>query len=670
VTPEEEIQALRRRVDELDRRVAQLEGRRVAWTAPSTPPPPKPEPQLAAVEPPPPPVVEPPSLFATREPEPEPEIASLETRVGLAWVNRLAVVTCIFAAAFFFKYAVDNEWIGPRGRILLGVLAGLVSIFSADRFHRRGERTYAQGLLALGVALLYASFFAAHGFYQLIPLAAAFLLMAGAALLGGTLAIRYNSEAIAALSLTGGVLTPMLLSSGEFRAIFFFSYVLLLAAGARWAAHRQGWPLIDWMALGATAWLGYGSFDGVATTNAHHALAIFAALAYALHTRGASDGMRYLSQLAFSLILAGAAPKSFLAPILLIPMVWEGLSPLRSQPARWGGLVTLLGAWVVVGTWHASHGQDPVWVKLVPEYGFLILFLIGAVRMPKLGQPQAALDILLLAGPLFFTPIYLSLQPALTAWHGAAALAVAAMYTVAGYAVRVDARASTLAFGMALAFLTIAVPLQFSAFRITMAWAVQGAALAWLSARANSTKAAYGALAVLALAAFNLLTDPGYGTTRIATFAVLAAALWLAAYCLLAFRNHLHFALGPYLALGPYVAGHGIALWGISLELIDATKAAENPSSAASLAISILGAVYGVALVAAGVATRTRINRLLGLGLIAIVIAKLYLSDIWSLGLIHRVVAFGALGALLLATSFLYSRFRGKIEALLEEEKS
>ncbi|MDX2180332.1 MAG: DUF2339 domain-containing protein [Bryobacteraceae bacterium] len=663
MTPEEEIQALRARVDELDRRVAQLEGRRVAWTAPSTPPPPKPEPQLAAVEPPPPPVVEPPSLFATREPEPEPEIASLETRVGLAWVNRLAVVTCIFAAAFFFKYAVDNEWIGPRGRILLGVLAGLVSIFAADRFHRRGERTYAQGLLALGVALLYASFFAAHGFYQLIPFAAAFPLMAGAALLGGTLAIRYNSEAIAALSLAGGVLTPMLLSSGEFRAIFFFSYVLSLAAGARWAAHRQGWTLIDRMSLAATAWLGYLSFDGVATTNAHHALAIFAALAYALHSRWASDGVRYFAQLAFSLLIAGAAPKSPLALILLIPMAWEGLSPFRAQPGRWSGLVTLLGAWIVVGTWHAAHWQDPVWVKLVPEYGFLILFLIGAIRMPKLGQPQAALDILLLAGPLFFTPIYLSLQPALKAWHGAAALGVAGLYTAAGYAVRIDARASLLAFGMALAFLTLAVPLQFSAFRITMAWAVQGAALAWLAARVNSTKAAYGALVVLALAALNLLGDPGSGATRIATFAVLAFALWLAAYWLRGFREN------PRIALGPYVIGHAIALWGIALELIDATKTAENPSSAASLAISILGAVYGVALVAAGVATRTRINRLLGLGLIALVIAKLYLSDIWSLGLIHRVVAFGALGALLLATSFLYSRFRPKIEALLEEER-
>lgn len=603
-------------------------------------------------------MIEPPSPFAS---QPEPEPASLETRVGLTWLNRLAVVTCIFAAAFFFKYASDNEWIGPSARILLGVGAGLGSIFAAGRFHRRGERTYAQGLLGLGVALLFASFYAAYGFYQLIPLGAAFALMAGAALLGGALAVRYDSEAVAALSLTGGVVTPLVLAGGEFRALFFFSYVLLLGGGAWWTARRQGWRLVEWMALGGSAWLGYLSFDGVSNTRAETYLAVFAALAYALHTRTSSDGIRYAAQIAFSLVLAGAAPKSTFTLVVLAAMVWEGLSPYRAQPARWSGLVTLLGAFVVLGTWHASHGQDSALVRLVPEFGFFALFLLGAVRMPKLGRPEGALDVLLLAGPMFFGAIYLSLTPDFKAWHGAAALAVAALYTGAGYAARTDVRASALAFGMALAFLTLAVPLQFSAFRITMAWAVQGAALAWLAARGQSKWRAYGSLAVLTLAAAHLLSDPGSGATRIATFAVLAVALWLAAYWLRAYQ--------ALVALGPYVAGHAIALYGIALELIDATAKAENPSSAASLAISILGAVYGAGLVAAGVATRTRVNRLLGLGLIGVVIAKLYLSDIWSLGLIHRVVAFGALGALLLATSFLYSRFRAKIEALLEEER-
>jgi hypothetical protein len=41
--------------------------------------------------------------------------------------------------------------------------------------------------------------------------------------------------------------------------------------------------------------------------------------------------------------------------------------------------------------------------------------------------------------------------------------------------------------------------------------------------------------------------------------------------------------------------------------------------------------VYAVVLVSAGVATRTVINRLSGLGLTGIVILKLYLFDVWQL---------------------------------------
>jgi len=56
------------------------------------------------------------------------------------------------------------------------------------------------------------------------------------------------------------------------------------------------------------------------------------------------------------------------------------------------------------------------------------------------------------------------------------------------------------------------------------------------------------------------------------------------------------------------------------------------------------------------------VNRLLGLLLLAGVVVKLYLSDVWVLDRIYRVIAFGFLGILLLLTSFLYSRYRTKID--------
>jgi len=56
--------------------------------------------------------------------------------------------------------------------------------------------------------------------------------------------------------------------------------------------------------------------------------------------------------------------------------------------------------------------------------------------------------------------------------------------------------------------------------------------------------------------------------------------------------------------------------------------------------------------------------------LIGAVVAKLYASDVWSLGRAFRVTAFLALGALLLLVSYLYSRYRPAIERLWKDRPS
>ena len=43
-------------------------------------------------------------------------------RKGLGWV---AVILLLFGTAFFLRYAYENQWIGPIGRVGIGLLAGL-----------------------------------------------------------------------------------------------------------------------------------------------------------------------------------------------------------------------------------------------------------------------------------------------------------------------------------------------------------------------------------------------------------------------------------------------------------------------------------------------------------------------------------------------------------------
>src|SRR5579862_5213172 len=110
---------------ENDRRLAEIEKRLgIAAAVPK----PAPEP---ALEPPPsiPPQVETAPVIPAMSLAPvRSESPRLETNLGLTWVNRIGAVTLTFFVAFLFKYAVDNAWIGPAGRVALGVLAGLAAI--------------------------------------------------------------------------------------------------------------------------------------------------------------------------------------------------------------------------------------------------------------------------------------------------------------------------------------------------------------------------------------------------------------------------------------------------------------------------------------------------------------------------------------------------------------
>jgi uncharacterized membrane protein len=110
-------------------------------------------------------------------------------------------------------------------------------------------------------------------------------------------------------------------------------------------------------------------------------------------------------------------------------------------------------------------------------------------------------------------------------------------------------------------------------------------------------------------------------------------------------------------AQASFLAGamRGLMLWSVPF------TSPINRASVTNELFSIFLAVYALALIAIGVWRGSAVNRLLGLTLLGLVVAKLYLYDIWLLNRFYRISAFVALGVLLLAASYLYSHFRDKL---------
>lgn len=243
-----DLQALRELVRDLAQRVDRLERKRdvgpatlpgpSASIAPTPPETSRPTP-AAAPPPPPPPVphIPPePAAAAARAEE-----IDLESRIGSHWLNRIGIAAVLIGVSYFLKYAFDNNWIGPGGRVTIGLLAGVAVVLWSERFHKHGHKVFSYSLKAVGIGVMYLSLWAAFHVYSLIPSGIAFVAMLAVTASTAALAIAQDAEILAAFALTGGFSTPLLLATGQNKELQLFSYVALLNVAAVVMVARKPW---------------------------------------------------------------------------------------------------------------------------------------------------------------------------------------------------------------------------------------------------------------------------------------------------------------------------------------------------------------------------------------------------------------------------------------------
>ncbi|WP_437320315.1 DUF2339 domain-containing protein [Sorangium sp. So ce385] len=190
-----------------------------------------------------------------------PETPTIEERLGLTWLTRAGAATFLLGALFFFKYASDNAWIGPLGRVAIGAATGAALLAAAEVLRGRAQRRFVHALIGLGLAVLIVSVWASAALYELIPIPAAFAADTVLLLLGAALALRHRGEAILILSLVAGFLNPVVLSTGQDRPLVLFSYLLLMTSVVHAVAAKLGFRVAPWLALAGHAALFWGWYD-------------------------------------------------------------------------------------------------------------------------------------------------------------------------------------------------------------------------------------------------------------------------------------------------------------------------------------------------------------------------------------------------------------------------
>jgi uncharacterized membrane protein len=227
--------------------------------------------------------------------------------------------------------------------------------------------------------------------------------------------------------------------------------------------------------------------------------------------------------------------------------------------------------------------------------------------------------------------------------------------------------------GAALAFVTVAIPLQLQRQWITIGWALEGAALAWLFRRINHRGLLYWSLGLFAAVFVRLAMNPEIllyeprGSMRILNwylyaYLVCATAFLLAAWWLAPSEpadSKAEFAYSPVLS------GGAVVLLFLLLNIEIADFYATGPTIMFRFGVTVsqdltytLGwLVFGMGLLAACIYLHSRFGRVAALILIALTTFKCFLYDLGSLEGLYRVGSFVGLAMSLAVVSLALQKF-------------
>ncbi len=155
-------------------------------------------------------------------------LADIEARLTgrtLAWVGGLALV---LGAIFFLSLAFSRDWIGPELRVLIGLVAGSVALGGGAAFMERGNRLLGHVLTPVGLAVISISLVGATRLYDLIPVEYGLVVALVSAVVVAVIAVRANSQIVAAFGLVSVLIAPPLLGATPDMATLAFIAVVLV----------------------------------------------------------------------------------------------------------------------------------------------------------------------------------------------------------------------------------------------------------------------------------------------------------------------------------------------------------------------------------------------------------------------------------------------------------
>ena len=171
-----------------------------------------------------------------------------EKYIGENLMSKIGIAILVLAIGFFVKYAIDNDWIGPVGRVCIGLLCGGILVGLAHKL-RKDYVAFTSVLVGGGLAIFYFTIALAYHQYHLFDQTVAFGIMVVITIFAVVLSLLYDRQELAVISMVGGYATPFMVSNGSGNYIALLSYLCILNTGLLVIAYMRSWRILNALAF-------------------------------------------------------------------------------------------------------------------------------------------------------------------------------------------------------------------------------------------------------------------------------------------------------------------------------------------------------------------------------------------------------------------------------------
>lgn len=250
------------------------------------------------------------------------------------WLMKLGALLLLIGFGWFVRYAFLNNWIGPAGRITLGIICGV--LFLAGGWWRM-RRFVSQGsvFLALGSGIVLLSVFAARFLYDFFTPFSALIVMFLSVVFVALMSVRFRVRSLSLVSLVLCGAVPLLTHAPTVDYIGLFFYLLVVVIGGTWIVALTGWRILTPASLLLVSFYSAQYFTGFVSKDSDVLLLFayaFTAVFFLTHVLGSVRSAEEDPQA--DAVTAGGTGFFLLAWVM------------SSAPAEWQSLI--LVAWMIV----------------------------------------------------------------------------------------------------------------------------------------------------------------------------------------------------------------------------------------------------------------------------------------------------------------------------------